>query len=144
MPTTLFYLGRFLKKLADDKFSSITKDSIYHIEHMYIQHFPTVVDWPWPEIGCLMEVSTMFYICRYCVFTWDGRNDINYCFVVMNLFLYCCESMLTLCMKCTTQSIGCLNRSCKWLFWWCCYYFCIQLWKHADTVWEVQPSDWCH
>ncbi len=21
-----------------------------------------------------MEVSTMFYICRYCVFTWGGRN----------------------------------------------------------------------
>ena len=27
----------------------------------------------WPEIWCLMEVSTMFYICRYCVFTWWGR-----------------------------------------------------------------------
>ena len=38
---------------------------------MYIQPFTTVVDWP--EIGCFMEVSTMFYICRYCVFTWDGR-----------------------------------------------------------------------
>ncbi len=23
-----------------------------------------------------MEVSTMFYFCRYCVFTWDGR-DVN-------------------------------------------------------------------
>ena len=41
---------------------------------MYIQPFTTVVDYP--EIGCLMEVhvSTMFYICRYCVFTWKSRS----------------------------------------------------------------------
>ncbi len=31
-----------------------------------------VVDWS--ETGCLMEVSTMFYICRYCVFTCWGRS----------------------------------------------------------------------
>ncbi len=31
--TTFFYLGRFLKKLADDQCSSITKGSIYHINH---------------------------------------------------------------------------------------------------------------
>ncbi len=53
--------------------SSITKGSICHISHMYIQPllpFTTVV--AWPEMRCLMEVSTMFNICRYCVFTWDG------------------------------------------------------------------------
>ena len=50
----------------------ITKDSIYHISHMYIQPLTTVVYWP--KIGRLMEVSTMFYICRYCVFTWDGST----------------------------------------------------------------------
>ena len=72
MQTTSFYLGRFLKKLADDQCSSITKGSIYHINHMYIQPFTTVVDWP--EIRCLREVSAMFYICRYCVFTWGGRS----------------------------------------------------------------------
>ncbi len=33
MPSTVFYLGRFLKKLADDQCSSITKGSIYHIKH---------------------------------------------------------------------------------------------------------------
>ncbi len=38
---------------------------------MYTQPFITVVDLP--EIGRLMEVSTIFYICRYCIFTWDGR-----------------------------------------------------------------------
>ncbi len=36
-----------------------------------IQPFTTAVDWP--EIGCLMEISTMFYIRRYCIFTWGGR-----------------------------------------------------------------------
>ena len=38
---------------------------------MYIQPFSMEVDWP--EIWCLMEVSTMFYICGYCFFTWWGR-----------------------------------------------------------------------
>ncbi len=70
----LFYLGRFLKKLADDQCSSITKGSIYHIKYMYIHPFTIVVNWP--EIGGLMEVSTMFYICRYCVFTWWGRASL--------------------------------------------------------------------
>ncbi len=73
MQTTFFYLGRFLKKLADDQCYPIIKSSIYHINHnMYIQHFTTVADWL--ENWCLMEVSTMFYVYRYCVFTWDGRT----------------------------------------------------------------------
>ena len=38
---------------------------------MYIQPFNTVVDRS--DSGCIMEVSTMFYICRYCVFTWFSR-----------------------------------------------------------------------
>ncbi len=33
MQTTFFYLERFLKKLADDQCSYITKGSIYHIKH---------------------------------------------------------------------------------------------------------------
>ncbi len=76
MQTTFFYLGKFLKKLADDQCSSMTKGSIYHINHMYMQPFTTNVDWP--EIGCLMEVSTLLYICRYCVFTWDGRCQCSF------------------------------------------------------------------
>ncbi len=43
---------------------------------MYIQRFTTVVDLP--EFGCVMEVSTMFYICRYCVFTRYGREPVEY------------------------------------------------------------------
>ncbi len=77
MQATLFYFGRFLKKLADDQCSSITKGSIYHIKHMYIHHFTTVVDWL--ENWHLMEVSTMFYICRYCVFTWWGSWNLLAC-----------------------------------------------------------------
>ena len=71
MHNTSFYLERFQEKLADDQCSSITEGSIYHVSHVYIQPFTTVVDWP--EIVCLMEVSIMFNICRYCVFTWRGR-----------------------------------------------------------------------
>ncbi len=41
---------------------------------MYIQPFNMEVDWP--EIWCLMEVSTMFYIYRYCLFTlWGSIMD---------------------------------------------------------------------
>ena len=72
MQATFFYLGKFLKKLADDQCSSISKSSIYYIKHRHIQSFSMGVDLP--EIGCLMEVSTMFYICTYCVFTWWGRG----------------------------------------------------------------------
>ncbi len=44
MQSTFFYLGRFLKKLSDDQCSSITKGSIYHIKHMYIDLFITLAD----------------------------------------------------------------------------------------------------
>ncbi len=37
--TAFFYLERFLKILADDQCSLITKDNIYHINRMSIQHF---------------------------------------------------------------------------------------------------------
>ncbi len=60
MQTTFFYLGRFLKKLADDQISSITKGSIYHIKHMSIQPFTMAMYWP--EITRLMEVSIIFDI----------------------------------------------------------------------------------
>ena len=60
------------EKLADDQCSSITKGSIYHIKRMYIHPFTTVVDWS--EMWHLMEVSTMFYICRYRGFSWYGRH----------------------------------------------------------------------
>ena len=44
MQATFFYLGKFLKKLADDQCSSITKGSIYYMKHMNIQHFSMGVD----------------------------------------------------------------------------------------------------
>ncbi len=40
---------------------------------MSIQPFTMLVHMDLPEIGLLMEVSTMFDICRYCVFTLYGR-----------------------------------------------------------------------
>ncbi len=76
MHGTFFCLGKFLKKLADNECSSITKGSIYYIKHMYIQPFSMEVDWP--EIWRWMEVSTMFNICIYCVFTLYGRVDIKW------------------------------------------------------------------
>ena len=44
MQTTSFYLGKFLKKLADDQCASTTKGGIYYMKHMHIQHFSLGVD----------------------------------------------------------------------------------------------------
>ncbi len=71
--STSFWLGKVLKKLADDQPSSITKGSIYYIKHMNIQPFSMEVDWP--KILLLMAVSAKFYICTYCVFTLWGKVD---------------------------------------------------------------------
>ncbi len=57
MQTTFFYLGRFLKKLADDQSASITKGSIYHIKLVHTTFYMGV---DWLVIGRLMEVSIMF------------------------------------------------------------------------------------
>ncbi len=51
-----FSLEKFLKKLADDQCSFISKGSIYCIHH--IPPFSMEVDWP--EIWCLMEVLLHF------------------------------------------------------------------------------------
>ncbi len=65
--TTFFYRWRFLKKLADDQCSSITKGSIYHIniKYMSMQTFTMGVDWL--EIGCLIMglifAHTAFLFC---------------------------------------------------------------------------------
>ena len=66
-----FCHGKFLKWWADDQSFSIPKGSTYSIKNMYIQPFSMEVDWG--EIWHKMDVSTMFYICRYCVFTLWGR-----------------------------------------------------------------------
>ena len=59
MQTTLFHLERFLKKLA--KLPMLFhKGSIYHIKHYVHKPFTTVMDWP--EIWCLMDVSTIINI----------------------------------------------------------------------------------
>ncbi len=40
-----FYDKRFPKKLADDRCSSRTKDTIDHSKQVYVQPLTTVVDW---------------------------------------------------------------------------------------------------
>ncbi len=68
MQTTFFYLERFLKKLVDDQYSSITKGSIYYSKHMYIQPFSMEVDWwtngiKWMYVLCFIFVDTAFLLC---------------------------------------------------------------------------------
>ncbi len=67
---TFFYLGRFLKKLADDRCTWITKGSIYHVKHMSIQPFYHGLTWNWAFYGS----TYMFDICAYCVFTLYGSK----------------------------------------------------------------------
>ncbi len=66
------WLRKFLKKLADNQCSSITK-GWSSVSNIYTYNlFNMEVDWP--EIWRLMEASTIFYICTYSVFTLWGRN----------------------------------------------------------------------
>ena len=69
--STFFCLWKFLKKLADDHYSSITKESIYYSKYMYIQPFTMEVYQQ--KILHLMEVSVLLNIYTYCVFTLWGR-----------------------------------------------------------------------
>ncbi len=68
MQTNFFYLGKFLKKLSNEQYSLITKGSIYHIKHTPIQPF---------TMSFKMEVSIMFNIWRYSIFTWYWKIFIS-------------------------------------------------------------------
>ncbi len=71
---TLFYVRRFLKKLADDQCSLITKGSIYYCKPMSIQSFIMGVDWP--EIGHIYYVWYLRILCfckaDLCIFMARG------------------------------------------------------------------------
>ncbi len=59
MQTIFFYLGRFLKKLADDQSSSITKGIVfYHIKH-YVNvtiYHGSELTWKWTLNGSIYYV----------------------------------------------------------------------------------------
>ena len=129
--STLICLGKFLKWLDDEQSAFITKGSIYHIKHMYIQPFCMEVDWQ--EIWHLMDVSTMLYICRYCVFTLWGRNTIHYCFHYHFDYKYFISFIIAIGMYCLSA-----------LFYWCLFCLCsftIILWM----LWGLNTGDvkWC-
>ena len=69
MLSTFFCLGKFLKWLANDQLSPITLGSIY-----YIICTCNVLVWKWIDMkfDIKMDVSTIFSICRCCVFTLSG------------------------------------------------------------------------
>ena len=62
----LFFRRKFLKCLADDQSSSITKGSIYKIRHiMYLNPFSMEVDWQdikWKYLPCFIFVDTAFLL----------------------------------------------------------------------------------
>ena len=95
MHTTVFYLGRFLKKLADGikKCFSITTGSMYHIKHICQYIF---LSWVWIGLkldGCLMEVSTQYLHFRlkhahYCLLSWKIPEEISRRSMLFNNWQY--------------------------------------------------------
>ena len=58
---------------------------------MHIQPFSIEVDWT--EMLCFMEVSTMFYICRYCVFTLCSRVNSSMHWISQSaMWIFVCTS----------------------------------------------------
>ena len=71
MQTTFFYLGRFLKKLADDQCSSITKGSIYYIKHMQKGFKRNCTDGTSSfDVEIKMNENQNF-ICTYNILAWE-------------------------------------------------------------------------
>ena len=117
-----FYLGRFLKNLAEDQCSSITKAVSTTFNIMYIQPFITVVDWT--EILRLMEVS-MFSIYRYCVF-FLGRQ-------ISRMLIECSTFKIKLQIYCIVYWVKSL------VFYFCtkhvCFMFhCYGLWHNTSVI----------
>ena len=79
MQNIFYCLGKFPKKLADDQCSSITKGRICY-RPIYETCTYNLLAWKCIEqkFDFLMEVSTMFYICTYCVFTFCDSNGIHH------------------------------------------------------------------
>ncbi len=53
---------------------------LFHNLRQYLPYQTYIHTTFYPSSGltCLMEVSTMFYVCRYCVFTWyDSHNNLG-------------------------------------------------------------------
>ncbi len=75
----LFYLGKFLKNLADDQqaYPSITKGSIYHIICPY-----KLLPQEWINMRLVVMIS-MFDICIYCLFILYGSLEIKHSYISM-------------------------------------------------------------
>ena len=84
---TSFCLWKFLKKLADDQCSFITKGSIYFMKHMYIQPFSMEVDWPeiWCFNGSIYNVLYLYILCFY--FVQQYNREITVLFLEVTVLL---------------------------------------------------------
>ncbi len=76
--TNSFYHGKFLKKGADNQCSSITKDSIYHINHMSILPFyhGSELIWTWTlngSIWCILYLHILLNL-------YDRAAALQWCF----------------------------------------------------------------
>ena len=86
MQSTFLCLGRFLKELANDQCSSITKGSylLYKIYTVSLHRTLYSMEMDWPENW--QRNSSMVYIWTYCVFTLCGNMFISGMFINYSTF----------------------------------------------------------
>ena len=71
LQTSFFYLGRFLKKLADNQSSSINKDSILQYETAF--YHLSGLTWNWMFNGSIYHVRYLHILHFY--FVWENYSD---------------------------------------------------------------------
>ena len=81
MQSTFFYLGRFIKKLADHQCSSITKGSIYHFKHNVHTAFYHSSELTRNlmfngSISCFMFADTVYLVKQMC--TWHVHSKCTF------------------------------------------------------------------
>ncbi len=118
--TTFFYLGRFLKKWADDHCSSILKAVSTISSIMSMQLFTIGVDWP--EIRRLMEVSHyVWYLHILCIY-FVGQTYWYLLWIKMTNFTHTHKILqVAYSLLCTLYIILEFTDTCITLF---------SLWKH--------------
>ncbi len=108
MQTAFFYLGRFLKQIADDQCSSITKSNIYHMKHNVHTNFyhGSGLTWYWMFNRIIYYLSYL-HILR---FTLYGRYVESHFFHKFNDTFFSTQHIIS------TKSVKRLSSGVWWLY----------------------------
>ena len=127
---TFFSCGRFLKKVVDDQWPSITIGSIYHIKYSYIH----TIFLPWEWIDLKLDVQwkcVLYMIFVHAAFTlWQRKGNhqqLSFDICILNFFF---------CIGDLVNKFGVLLYS--WCFFWlymeCLEYKCLA--NSPTDVWQ--------